>query len=1172
MVESTFAVGEMIENRYRVRDVVGVGGMGTLYRVVDEARGDVELALKTLAPDLAQGEHAERVERFQREFQVLAQLQHPNLVAVHEYGVTGMGELYFTMEWVAGVDLNPEVRRLAPERVVAVIVEICRALGYLHARGVLHGDLKPHNVLLAGERVKLVDFGVALELGAAVGGVTYFTPGYAAPETVAQGRRMAVDHRADLYSLGALWYTLLVGEPPLFMEGAGRERLVRFTLLEALEAQPEVPAGVAEIVVRLLASAPGERYGSANEVIAAVNGVTGAAYALETQETASSYALRTRFVDREAEWATLVEAWGRSREGVGQLVLIRGESGVGKTRLVEELEVEAELGGARVVWGQCVAQGGAYQPWREVVRVLLRYVEVEAEAVVQAVGPVLATLFPELWERAYLAGEVAPVTLEPQAARRRLNRALLRVLEAAGRARATVVVIEDAQWGDEATLELVRFLARRLGGLRLQVCVLYRSEEVGAGHPLEELTGTGVVRIGMAPLGPERTRELACALLGLEQLPGLLETRLQETTGGNALFVQELVRSLAAEGEVLRRTVTGWEVDEGALRAVELPASIRQVVGRRLGQLPGEAREVLEWGAVVGVLFWEGAVAGVGRVTRARVRRALREGVRQGLVVGRAETAFGGERAYLFANPVVREVSYGRLPPEERGVLHRRAAGWLLARPPDEVEEHLGLIADHLERAGEVERALIYLKEAAQQAADRFANARATSYLSRALELVPEDDLEARYDLLLAREGVYALQGMHEAREADLTTLRQLAEALEDDHRRAAVALRRAEAIEAQGDYPETARAAQEAVELAQAAEDVLREAASYVQWGRALWRMGDCEGARERLEHGLTVAQVSGARHIEADGLRELGVVLWYERDFSRAQIYTELTLRIYQQLGNRVEEAKTLNNLGGLLGEQGNYAAAQDYLLQSLEVARELGYRRREGFALVNLGETVRRQGYYALAKEYLLQALEISREVGDRGFESYTLLSLGLLFYLLGENETAYEHSQKALMLAEQVGSPHSQGYALTDLGHALLALGRHKEAAERYREALEIRQETNQRTRAMESLAGLARVSLAEGKGVQALTYVEQILDYVEEHPNLGGTDEPFLVYLTCYRVLQANRDSRARELLTIAVQRLQERASLITAEEGRRSFLAQVPHHRELLAEWRAQRE
>jgi predicted ATPase len=1144
--------------------------MGVLYQVSDEAKKNEIVALKMVRLDVSSADRSDSVRRFQREFQVLTQLRHPNLVSVYDYGITTAGELYFTMEWIEGQDLESRLRSISPSVTVSIIIQICRALAYLHARGVIHGDLKPANVLMIGDQVKIVDFGLALEVRSSESKVRYHTKGYSAPE-VHQLR--PVDYRADLYSLGATWYALLMKEPPLFMFDA--ERVVRLSLYEALETQSEIPVTISAVIARLMATAPAGRYISANEVITAVSEVTGEAYALETRETASSYALRTHFVDREAELEVLRTTWVQSRSGEGKQVLISGEIGVGKSRLVEEVEVQAELEGARVVWGQCIESGGsAYHPWREVLRVLARYVESTGEEVIKQVGPVLATLLPGLWEWDYMAGLAPPAELESQAAQLRLNIAIAQLLRVAAESRPTVVVIEDAQWADEATLEMLRFLARVPMLTGLLVCITYRSSEVSADHPLVTLSGRQVQRIEVKQLSPKFTTDLARSMLGLEELPSLLTERLQQTTGGNALFVQELIRSLAVEGEVLHRTVEGWQIDGKALQKAQLPESIRQVVWRRVGQLSQEGQQILQRAAVTGMVFWENAVAEAARMTQMEVRAALREGLEQELVVRRDESSFAGELEYLFNVPMVREAAYESIPQGERQEIHKQVAAWLMARSDEETNEQLGLIADHLERAGQTEQAVDYLQRAGEQAAAQFAHAEAVAYFSRALDLTPDDEQARQYALLMAREKVYDVQGAREEQKRDLATLQRLAQALADDtplpaggSRQAEVGLRQAHYDETIGNYPAAIAAAQEAIRLSQAVGDVDNEAAGYLQWGMALWHQGEYQAAQLRFEQALSLARTEGLRQVEADGLSSLGLVAWTQGDYDGARECSEQALPIYRELGNRQGEGRVLNSLGIVLIEQGNYAESNTYYEQALQTVREIGDRRRESYVLGNIANAFVMKGNYVQARIHFEQSMYIACEIGDRHSEGAARNNLSWTFHLLGDDEAACEHGRQSLLILREIGNRRNEGYALTNLGHALTGLGNLKEAAESYQQALALRHELGQHNLAMESLAGLARVSLAQGDLEQAQTQVKEILAYLETE-TLDGTEEPFRVYLTCYRVLCTNQDPRAKTILNTAYHLLQEQVAKISDEETRRSFLENVAAHREIVSEWR----
>jgi len=155
---------------------------------------------------------------------------------------------------------------------------------------------------------------------------------------------------------------------------------------------------------------------------------------------------------------------------------------------------------------------------------------------------------------------------------------------------------------------------------------------------------------------------------------------------------------------------------------------------------------------------------------------------------------------------------------------------------------------------------------------------------------------------------------------------------------------------------------------------------------------------------------------------------------------------------------------------------------------------------------------------------------------------------------------------MQIAQELGERRLLAYASTRLGHALLGLGRLAKAAQAYQQSFTLRQELNQPHLAIEPLAGLARVSLAQGNLSQAQAQVEEVLKHLETR-NLDGTDEPFRIYLTCYRVMRASRDARAKTILGTAHRLLQEHAARIGDETSRRSFLENVPHHREIVREF-----
>jgi tetratricopeptide (TPR) repeat protein len=229
-------------------------------------------------------------------------------------------------------------------------------------------------------------------------------------------------------------------------------------------------------------------------------------------------------------------------------------------------------------------------------------------------------------------------------------------------------------------------------------------------------------------------------------------------------------------------------------------------------------------------------------------------------------------------------------------------------------------------------------------------------------------------------------------------------------------------------------------------------------------------------------------------------------------------------------------------------------------------MGDRQGMCWTLNNLGAVTLQQGGFGEARRYFEEALIIGREIGDRQTEGSALSALALLCHSLGDSEIAREHAQQTLHIAREIGDRSTEGEALNHLAHALASLGQMDEATKAYQQGLAIRRELGEQNMAMESLAGLARVAMTQEHVIQAQATIEEILDHLKSS-TLDGTYEPMRVYLTCYRVLEANQDPRAAEILATAHNLLQERAAKIEDEEMRRSFLENVPAHRELIEVW-----
>jgi tetratricopeptide (TPR) repeat protein len=364
-----------------------------------------------------------------------------------------------------------------------------------------------------------------------------------------------------------------------------------------------------------------------------------------------------------------------------------------------------------------------------------------------------------------------------------------------------------------------------------------------------------------------------------------------------------------------------------------------------------------------------------------------------------------------------------------------------------------------------------------------------------------------------------------------------------------------------------TIEAAKQSVLWAQTAPAPEVEAQARLYWGRGLWRLGDFTAARTQFDAALALATQYHNADLEAEAYRALGFVADMLGHYNEARAFQSRALELFRQLGDVQGECHVSASLSNIAWSQGDLMGAIEYCQQALRLSLQTGNRFDTCDALHNLANVWHTLGDYKTAQNYFQQSLEVGRDLGLPEYVlGITVINLALVRHHLGDNYTAQREVLHALANVRAAGLRREEGLALTCLGHILAGLEQYNEAAQFYQDALNLQRALGQPNLAMEPLAGLVRVNLAQGELTKAWQYVEEILKHLETG-NLEGADEPFQVYLTCYHVLQARRDSRAPGLLQVAYELLQARAGNISDEGLRRSFLENVPAHRKLMSEF-----
>ena len=448
---------------------------------------------------------------------------------------------------------------------------------------------------------------------------------------------------------------------------------------------------------------------------------------------------RSGFVGRERELRALESLLDEASSGSGRAAMLVGEPGIGKTRLARELAAVARARGATVLWGTCAERHTPpFGPWVEAAS---EHVAAAGPAQLSAhLGtslPVLAELVPALAER--LPDLAASIELAPSASRVRAYEALSRLLLDAAAESWLVLVLDDLQWADAASLDLLGYAGRALRDAPVLLLGSFR-QTVGLDHPLAAALADldrqiPVRRLRLAPLAPAETGSLVAAILG--QTPSAAAVQaIHRDTGGNPFFAAELTRHLLEEGHDLASDSLGL--------SPAVPDSVRDAIGRRLSRLSGETVRMLSLACCFGGPFEFGELQSLADLAEEPLLDAIDEALAAGMIA----TA-GGER-YVFAHSLVRQTLYDELSPSRRARLHRRAAQALERAHPGQEMAHAAELARQYERSRSLPGAasgIRYAIAAAESARARSAYVQALTFLRTARELAVEGDATVRAEV-----------------------------------------------------------------------------------------------------------------------------------------------------------------------------------------------------------------------------------------------------------------------------------------------------------------------------------------------------------------------------------------------------------------------------------------
>ena len=1047
---------QKIGTKYQVLEFLGEGSSSQVYKVVDLAGGQI-VALKLFFKDSI------NLDLVRQEFRLLSELRHPNLAAVYGYE-NFRDDCFYIMEFVPGPDIVRRCRNLSLEEICRKLIELCHALEYIHSRNIVHLDLKPSNLLLDGkDAVKLLDFGLAQNSACSPLKISG-TPSYISPEVISG---QPPDGRADLYSLGVLMYRIFAGVLPF--EAPSLKELVKKHLYQPpqppLIYNASLPERLQSLILKLLNKDPNARPAGAGEAAAELAGIIKQSPGESPDAPRPPFVFNSRLVGRDKEMAELRHAVQNAISGRGATIFISGETGIGRTKLLTEFSLEAQLLECQVLWARCYQpDAAAYDLVDQLLTQALPLARNFCPQALPEFGPKLAEIAPGYRSLPEVKDLPVPASLPAREQRLRLLDAvagfIIKTMEACP-ARATVIILESIHWIDRESLEAVSHLMRNIARSSILAAGSFRSDELAPGHRLPE-TIEALVAENLAEqfflkrLGLPEVSELIRNIFPGIQNPEPLLSGIFAETEGNPLLIEEAVRYLMDSGYIERRRGQ-WQISVLAGDRAALPGGLTNAYKLKLKNLSPDQLLLLQSLAVMERPAAARQISDMTALDICQTGKDLLYLKSQSLLAVLQEEK--GEPLYGLHHPKTAREVCRSVPPELLSRLHRAAAR-ILERQENHSRQELSALARHWEGAGEPGKARAFHLLAGDGLAE-FSKQQAIEHYRQALELSP-----ARQDIAVLeklqklyyvsgefQQAFEAARDLHQAQgpspdsyyklgrcqerlgnyESSVEYLKEgLAASSQDPQSAARLMGAIAVTCISRGEYRTAEKNCQEALkQLPQNCKPSV-EAEIYNTLGQAYWHLAEWSQALSVHRRSLEIKEREGSLYGIANSHDNLGLVYYRMYDWDRAAESHQKSFAIREKIGDISGLAKSYNNLALISRHLYDWDKALEYHSKCLQTMERIGSGFETAASLVNIGLIHKAKGEWDQALWSYNRAIQLAVNIGAKNILLDAYIRKAEFYLTLGSLEDGSLFCQKSLGMAGELGGRLEMGRALNISG--------------------------------------------------------------------------------------------------------------------------------------------
>lgn len=941
--------------------------------------------------------------------------------------------------------------------ILTLIVQLTGTLSYLHGEGIMHGDLKPDNVLIRSPGFPVImDFGLTTQLWDEENreqleqqGIRGGTVAYMAPEQILGE---LADSRADLYSLGCILYELLSGRVPF--TGNSLAHIIKSHLettpTPLAKLTPGIPVELDHLVMRLLAKNPQDRIGSADAVSETLIRLGADPTAIASMPRSGLHLCRPRFSGRDVEIKTFNAHLDKLESRSGNIVFLEGEGGIGKTRFLLELVRLSRIRKISVLSGCCyplaasassaINNGNHLEAFRKPMQTIVDGCRDRDRSEVDSIfgnrGRVLGLVFPEILQLPGQSDYADPQELPPHTARIRLFAYLSDVLEAYSRKKPLLLLIDDLHWTDDLTLGFIEFVMR-IGRFRrcgiLMVCA-YRPEEADE-HLQRLLNKPEFHKVTLKKLDEQATGTIISDMLAVSKPSPRFSEFLSRYSEGNPFFVSEYLRTAVAEGRLVRTNDGSWQIADDQAQDIanknvcepQMPKAILKLVERRLNGLSADAMNVASTASIIGqefplLILWHIIPF------RDDMLDVIDELIKKQILM---DTEIGH---LCFTHDTIRNFIYDAMNQSTRMEIHQAIAIAYESHFGSDNPDYATTLSWHWDKCDKSRNALPYYLMTARKAVERYALREAEAAFRRYLEIADPSDshiIPIRCEFI---ENVLLLQARYkdalsEAEEALDQSRIQSSVSLEADCTRLLALIH-----QSLGEAGKSLAFAQSALETYESLRDIKMIGLALSMLASIRFDLGELDESKRLYEKADEILKQNGDIKSRVAILGNLASIHFIHGDVTRSRDLFQKAYDISYEIRNKFTMAICLGNLANVSSYNGDLITARRQLEDALKIIREIGDRHSEGVITRNLASLLSSESNNDTARDLYYQALRIHREIDDRRMEGITLGNIGLIEWQAGSIARAEELFQQALGINREVGNVRREAeilFRLADL---------------------------------------------------------------------------------------------------------------------------------------------